>query len=102
MDNAFEQIKKTEEEAESIIAEAKEKVLLLKKELNEELQETEKNYQIQLEAFRQQLMQEEEDTIARQISLMDQEFQKEIEAMEGLFTECGKDLVLDLAGKVIG
>lgn len=102
MDNAFEQIKKTEVEADSIIAEIKEKISLLKKELNDELQKAEENYQIQLESFRQQLAEEEEKAIALRISLMDQEFQKETEVMEGLFAKDGKDMILELAGKVIG
>lgn len=94
-------IKKTEQDGDTIISDAKEQISKIKEELNLEIKNAENRYYNQINDLRDKLQKEEKDGIIRQRELLNENFIEETNSMRKSFLAIKEDLIQLLAGKVM-
>lgn len=101
MNKTLEAIKKAEQDGDSIIFSTKEQILKIKDELSKEIKKTENSYNDQIKSLRDKMLQEEKDSIIRQLALMDKIYDEETDSMKKSFFAKKEDILEFLVGKVM-
>ena len=94
-------IKKTEQDGDTIISDAKEQISKIKEELSLEIKNAENRYYNQINDLRDKLQKEEKDGIIRQRELLNENFIEETNSMRKSFLAIKEDLIQLLSGKVM-
>lgn len=101
LNKTIETIKKAEQDGDTIVISAKEQISKIKEELSEEIKKAQNSYRDQIKSLRDKTLQEEKDSIIRQLTLMDKNFNDEKDSMRKLFLAKKEDLLEFLVGKVM-